>query len=358
MTNTIADFAVIGSTPLAHLLAGLLSSAHGRRIILVNQWQPSQRLPRSIDLSVAPITRPESWHLFGEGIGEVTKLLGRIAGRGALSHTDPIFFADEPRAIEALSHMRHVALGFGIAAEPTLPSLLGDGRVGVTIRDALTLDRAACAPHLDTWLKKSGVERPLFESIDIADDGSAVLRADGTSYWARQTILADDEAILQHLSQSQWPEILVPHAAATILTAPARLLAAPVMMEIQSGLTLLKQEEGGVAAIGMESMAAFAARVQGLLGQNGPIEQTGQTAFRAIATRDGAPALGRIGGVGADVVAGMGHTGVFMVPALARWLCDASTSAEARWFGARLVSRTDTDVPVTEYSASFQGVTQ
>lgn len=355
MTNNIADFAIIGSTPLAHLLAGLLSSAHGRRAILINQWQPSQRLPRSIDLSVAPITRPESWALFGEGIAEVVKLLGRIAGRGAFSHVDPIIFADDSRAIEALSHMRHMALGFGMAAEPTPPSLLGDGRIGVTIRDALTLNRAVCAPNIDAWLKKSGVERPPFEKIEIADDGSATLHADGISYWAGQTILADDEAILELLPQSQWPEILVPHAAATILTAPARLLAAPVMMEIQSGLTLLKQDEGGVAAIGMENMAAFSARVQGLLGQNGPIEQIGQTAFRTIATRDGAPALGRIGGVGADVIAGMGQTGLFMVPALARWLCDASTSAEARWFGARLVTRTDADTSVTEYSACFQG---
>jgi hypothetical protein len=358
MTNNIADFAIIGSTPLAHLLAGLLSSAHGRRVILINQWQPSQTLPRSIDLSVAPITRPESWELLGDGIAEVVKLLGRIAGRGAFSHIDPIFFADDPRAIEALSHMRHMALGFGIAAEPTPPSLLGDGRVGVTIRDALTLNRAACAPHLDAWLKKSGVERPLFERIEIAEDGSAILHADGTNYWARQTILADDEAILELLPRSQWPGILAPHAAATILTAPARLLAAPVMMEIQSGLTLLKQDEGGVAAIGMENMTAFSARVQGLLGQNGPIEQIGQTAFRAITTRDGAPALGRIGGVGADVIAGMGQTGLFMMPALARWLCDASTSAEARWFGARLMTRTDADAPVTEYSACLQGAAQ
>ncbi len=358
MTNTIADFAIIGSTPLARLLAGLLSSAHGRRVILVNQRQPSQRLPHSIDLSVAPVTRPESWALLGEGIAEVAKLLGRIAGRGALGHVDPIFFADDPRAIEALSHIRQMALGFGIAAEPTPPSLLGESRVGITIRDALAFNHALCAPHLDAWLKKSGVERPWVEVINIADNGSAILHTEGISYQARQTILADDKAILEHLPQSQWPEILAPHAAATILTAPKRLLAAPVMVEIQSGLTLLKQDEGGVAAIGMESMAVFAARVQGLLGQPGPLEQIGQIAFRAITTRDGAPALGRVGGVGADVVAGMGQTGVFMVPALARWLCDASTSAEARWFGARLVSRTEMEAPVTEYSACFQGVAQ
>src|SRR5690606_41187765 len=34
-----------------------------------------------------------------------------------ICRVDPILFAEEPEALEALAHMRHMASGFGLAAE-------------------------------------------------------------------------------------------------------------------------------------------------------------------------------------------------------------------------------------------------
>ncbi len=349
MSETIADFVVVGSSPLARLLAGLLSGTHGRRVIHVGQTRSAYRLARQIDLSIAPITRPESWALLGEGVTETLRLIGRIAGRSAWSHVDPIFFSDAQRSVEALSHIRHMALGFGIAAEPTAPSLLGQGRTGITLRDAVHLNRPILEPALEEWLPQVGVQRLAPEEFIIEEDGSAALKADNTIYRARQTILADDDAIVSHLTHGHWPGLLRRHDAAAILTTAPEALATPVMQDIHSGIILLQQQEGAIAAIGPGDLAHVSGRISRLLGEKREIEQAGQTSFVSLATSDGAPAVGRLGSTGADIVAGMGMTGIFLVPALARWLSNAALPQEAAWFGERLVSRTSGGA-VTEYA--------
>ncbi len=350
MSDQGADLVVVGTTPLARLLAGLLAGAHGRRVLLVGEGRSAYRLARAIDLSITPMTRPQSWALVQDGLPEVLKLLAHIAGRTVWSHVDPVFFADDAPAAEALSHMRHMALDFGIAAEQTPPSLLGAGRAGVTFRDAITLNTRLMEPALQSWLVQSGVRSLMPNRLDIADDGSAILHADGQEFYARQTILADDDAILTHLPQSAWPYLLSRQPAAAILTRLAHPLTAPIMVDVHSGLTMAKQPEGGIIAMGLGDIARVSEQVQHLADQKTQIEHSGQIAFTALMTMDGAPALGRIGGIGPDVIVGMGLAGAFMAPALARWLCGEASASEADWFGARLVSRAAEHSVVAEYA--------
>ena len=102
MGGTEVDFAVFGSSPLACLVAGLLVTAHKRNVVMVGDGEARYRLPRAVDLSLAPITRPETWAMLSNALPETTKLIGRIGGRHALRRVDPIFFADGPAAREAL----------------------------------------------------------------------------------------------------------------------------------------------------------------------------------------------------------------------------------------------------------------
>ncbi|MBE7733643.1 hypothetical protein [Devosia faecipullorum] len=339
MSGTVVDFAVFGSTPLARLLAGLLADMHGRQVVHIGDSPSIYRLTRSIDLSVAPITRPESWALLGRSVDETLKLIARLAGRNAWGHADPVFFADDPRAEEALSHMRHMAQGFGIATEPTPPSLLGGNRSGICLRDAVRLNRAVLEPGIETWLKRAGVLHLKPQTVTTEPGGSAELVAGGSVFHARQAILADDDAIIAHLPRRQWPALLRQQQAASILAFSAPKLVAPIMLNIQSGLTLI-QQENGLAAIGLGEMAQVSSQTRALLDQNRPVEQTGQTNFAVLTTSDGAPAMGRVAGTGVDIVAAMGMIGAFLAPALARWLCGESDGPdEAAWFGARLVSR-------------------
>lgn len=350
MSETIRDFLVVGSTPFARLLAGLLAGRHGRSVAFVGESQSGYRLPRRLDLSVAPITRPESWAILGGGVAEVLRLFNRIGGREGWRHVDPIFYAEGYKAREAVSHIRHMARGFGIDAEPAPPSLIGPERTGVILRDAVLLSRPVLEPALDLWLSQEGVERLAPDSIDIAHDGSATLVSADRTIGARQTILADDEALARLLPPEQWPDLLRHRLGASLLTTPTRPLGAPVMVEMHSGTTLSQSDEGGIAATGPGDLSSFADHFHTLLGRARPVEQVGQTAFWTIHTRDGAPAVGRVAGVGADIVAGLGMSDAFFAPALARWLTENSTPAETAWFSARLVSRpVDPNSPVADF---------
>ncbi|QQR37934.1 hypothetical protein [Devosia rhizoryzae] len=354
MSDTQADFAVFGSTPLARLLAGLLASVHGRKVIFVGESQSGYRLPRSIELSVAPVTRPETWALLAEGVAETMRLIGKVAGRAASSRVDPIFFAESAWGIEALSHIRHMAMGFRIAAEPVAPSLLGAGRSGIILRDAIRLNRPVLEPALDLWLDRHKVQRLAPDRVEIALDGSVSIHAGGKSSAAQQAVLVDPEAIMAWLPLRQWPTLFRRQPAATILTTPTQPIAAPVMLEVGDGTVLLQQAEGGIAGIGRGDLAAFSASMRSLLGAERQVEQAGQTAFPALVTADGAPAVGRAGGTGADVVANLGMTGVFLAPALARWLAGDAQQHQANWFAARLVTRNVRSASVSEFAPPLE----
>jgi hypothetical protein len=347
MSETGFDFAVFGSTVLARLLAGLLASAHGRKVLFIGTSQAAYRLPRTLDLSLAPITRPETWALMGEGLVETQRLMRRLGIRTGVQRVDPLFLADTPIAAEALSHIRHMAQGFRTTTEPAAPSLLGPGRAGTIFRDALLLDGPALEPQLDLWLDKY-VTRVEADSVSMSPDGSGAVVSGTTTHAFSQAVLADDDAILAHLPPRQWPALLERQARATAIMTPERALPASLLLDIGSG-TIVQRQRHGIMANGPGTVAALASRVQGLLGL-GQIEMAGQSAFTGLATADGAPAVGRVGGTGADIVAGMGVSGAFFTPALARWLAGEAQSHQDHWFAARLVSRGTKSAIVTEYT--------
>ncbi|MBJ3785178.1 hypothetical protein [Devosia sediminis] len=357
MSDTPYDFAVFGATPLAQLLAGLLASVHGRRVVLVGEGQAGYRLVRGIDLSVAPITRPESWAMLTQALPEVTRLVSRIGGRGALSRVNPIFFAEGWHHAMALSHVQHMAQGFGIAVEPVSQSLLGEGRQGIMLRDAVRINRPALEAGLGKWLERAGVTRLQAQKVSIASDGQAEIIAEGAAVVAKQTVLADDDAVMAWLPLRQWPALLRRQHLTSILTTPTQPLAAGIMLQFNSGIVLTQQAEGGIAAFGPGGLSDFADAVQALLGQNRPVELAGQTGFQALQSLDGAPAFGRVAGVGADVAAALGCAGAFLAPAYARWLASSASPEEAAWFGAHLVNRSAKSQPVAEYAPGHGWVT-
>ncbi|GEM_PF-503674 len=354
MSDISFDFAIFGATPLAQLLAGLLASAHGRKVLLVGESQSGYRLPRGIDLSVAPVTRPETWSLLGQSVPETARLVSRIAGRSGIGRVDPIFFAQRTTHVEALFHIRHMAEAFGIAAERAAPSHLGEGRQGVILRDAIRIHRPALDNGIGTWLDRSQVRRTLAEKVSVAADGRAEIFAGGTVYLARQAVLADDDAVMAWLPLRQWPALLRRQHRASILTTPARPLAAPLMYELDSGTVLTQQAEGGIAAFGPGDLAEFSGRIQALLGHQRRVEQAGQTRFKTLVSLDGAPVFGRASGVGADVIAALGQSGAFLAPPLARWLAGQASAEETAWFAARLVNRVLNAAPVDDYVAGPQ----
>lgn len=353
MSQNQADFAIVGSTPLARLVAGLLASTHGRSVVFYGESQSGYRLPRAIDLSVAPITRPESWALLKAGLPEALKLLSRIGGRGAWSRVDPIFFGENAAAREALAHMRHMALAFGHAAELVPASAIGAGRDGLLLRDAVLLHRPTLEAGLDRWMDAMNIRRlQEGDTLTLNIDGSAELTARDTRIEIGQTVLADDAAIIRHVPPAQWPPLLARQVTSTIATEPTRPITAPVIHRLDSGLTLVQQAGRGIAAIGPGAIDPFAAALGVLLGRERDFRQAGQSSYDCVVTSDGAPAVGRLGGGGPDILVGLGPTGAFLAPAIARWLCGIADPLENAWLSARLVDRKPGSADVAEFGGS------
>ena len=217
------------------------------------------------------------------------------------------------------------------------------------LRDAVMLVRPMLEPALQRWLAGLGVGQLAPDAaVAMAENGSAQVMRDGATIAVGQTILADDDAILAHLPAGRWPDLLQRQLASVILTPKVAPLAAPVMLELDSGLVLQQQQEGGVLARGPGEIADLAARLPPLVGLPQAFEQAGQARMMRVVTSDGAPAMGRLGGSGPDILAGFGPIGAFLAPALARWLCGAASAAENAWCGARLVSRHAGDGAVSD----------
>ena len=348
MSDTEVDFAVLCSTPQARLLAGLLAAEHGRRVALAAESDAAYRLPRGLDLSAGPITRPESWSLLRTLVPETVKLLSRIGGRSAWGRTDPILFADVAAAAEAISHIRHMACAFGIAAERVPPDLIGPGRNAIYLRDTVVLHRAPLEAALDAWLDRVGVVR-LTGPVALNPDGSGTAPAGEHQCRIGQAALADDVALLRHIPAETWPALLVRDAGNTLLLEPTAPMAGVVMQQLDSGLTLHRQPHGGLVAMGPGAPEDFTARLMALLGSERPLRLAGRAQYVTIATEDGAAAAGRLDGTGPVMLAGFGVTGAFFAPALARWLCSVAEPAEASWFESRAIGRSAATSAATEF---------
>lgn len=337
MIEARADFLIIGSTPLARLLAGLLAASHGKSVILAADSHAAFRLSRSLDLSVGLLTRPESWALLAHTMPETIRLITRIGGRRTWSRRNPVFQADSDAAQEALSHMRHMAQAYGHAAELVTTGL---ARGSVVLRDAVLLHRPALEPVLDAWLGQSGVrlKRPE-ETLTLRRDGSAILGIAPEQVEIGQVVLADDAAILAHLPAEQWPALLTRQGACTVAGACSTPMAASILIQVDNGMTLVQQAHRGLTALAYGRAEQLEPRLRALVGAQVAFRPAGQASYDIVGTTDSAPAVGRIDGDGMDLLAGLGPTGAFLAPAIARWMAGSASSEEDNWLRARLVTR-------------------
>jgi hypothetical protein len=329
------ELAVIGSTPLAGLLAGLLAAEHGKRVVLVSEGSSAFRLVQGIDLAAAILTRPESWARLIAGSTETRRLVRRIGGRGALRRIDAVFVGETSASLAALSHMRHVARGLGVAVERR-EGLAGRESAAFRVRDVALIDRQRLAEGLAKWHARTGVLRLDAGGTNavISGDGSARFHADGQVIEAAHTILADDAAVAAQMAGAGDDSILKLLATTAMATEPARRLMAPVLVYPDRRVTLLRREGGSVLGLAAGRAETAAARVGSCLVGQRPLKRVGQRLFRSVVTRDGAPLVEvRPGGV--SRVAGFGPPAAFFAPALARLVAGAASTDEERYFSAR-----------------------
>jgi len=342
------DMAVFGSTPMAKLLAGILAGTHGKRVVLIGESDAAFRLTRGADLSVAPITRPETWALLSRTVPETLRLVARAGAKAGFARIDPIFYARGSLGSEALAHVRHAAAGFGHAAERIPSQALGQGYDGLLLRDAVLLVRPQLEPLLDTWLRSLGVLSLARSQTRVEmRPGGGVSIASESGMEAERAVLADDEAILAHMDASKLQRIAALADMTSILTEPAQPLASPFMMEIEEDAHLLQRASGSITAIALGSAPDAVSTVGRLLARQQHLRRAGQVTFTRLIPRDGAPLVGRVAD-GPLILAGLGLFGAFLSPAIGRWICGSASPNEEAWFAAHRPGRNFTNSSVAE----------
>jgi hypothetical protein len=352
MTDSSYEFAIFGSTPLAGLVAGLLATVHQKRVCLISEAASAFQSPRGLDLSVMPVTRPETWALLKDTTPEVVKLIGRMRGRAGRQRVDPVFAADSIEGSVALSHMRYVAAGFGYAIE-RLPSDKGFAAgEAYRLRDAVLLRRAEIEPIIRAWLTKIGVGQLSARDMGVTlrRDGSARLNFAGSMIEAAHAVLADDAAILAQLDLQERDRTLSVQYATAMLTEPTHALAAPVIVYTDRGVTLTRNRRGSVMALGAGPPERALVEVGRCLAGHAPLRRAGQRIFRTVTTIDGAPLVGQARGLRATIIAGLGIGGAFLAPALARLIAGAATDREKAYFSGREAGRGNARALVAEYA--------
>lgn len=329
------EFAVFGSTPLAGLVAGLLASVHGRRVCLVAGANAPFRLPTGLDLSVMPVTRPQTWALLSQGTRETLALLARFGARAAVRRVDPLFLAATGEAGDALAHLRHMAPGFGVAVEATAPGPAGGA--GLRLRDAVLLDRWRLEAALAAWLARCGVPRLAAPrgAAAFRRGGGVRIGGAGPPAEADHAVLADDEAIGAAGEAGAPGPPLLRRTATAILATTARPLAEPVALHVDRQVRLARLRNGAILALGPGPARQAVPAIRDCLAAGAPLQQGGRRVFEEVVTTDGAPLVGPLAAGGPTVIAGFGPGAAFFAPALARHLAGAASAMEADYFAAR-----------------------
>lgn len=338
MADDSLDFAVFGTSPLAALAAGLLASVHGKSVSLISESRSEFRLPRRLDLSVGAITRPETWGLLAACVPETIKLIASFAGRGSVVRLDPLFLCETPQGIEALSHVRHVATGLGRVIERA-GEVPGQPGQAYRFRDAHLVLPVPFERALPGWLVKAGVQLVQLDqsTVTLRRDGSCRVQTASGTISARQAVLCDGAMILRLLEPDERDLTLIARRQTTIVTEPTRSLPAPVMVFPDRLVSLHQRANGGVTALADGRADSAALRIGASLAGQGTLRRAGQMDYHYADTADGAPLVGAARGLKTIVVAGMGTTGVFLAPALARHLAGAASTGEHAYFAARSV---------------------
>lgn len=351
MADGSYDYLVLGSTPLAGLLAGLLATEHKRRVCLVGEPFSPFRLQRSIDVSIAPVTRPETLILLKRAAAETTRLVNSW-GKGLVSRADPLFVAETPDSVAALGHFRHLALELGYAVEPMADRSIAEGLM-LRVRDVQLLGHGRLEPALESWLAKHEVRHLDRADTDLTlrKDGTARIVNNGHSVEAAQVILAGDDAVLEHLPEDAWDRSLAAVPGAAMLLDSAKPLPAPYMSFLDRGVVLVQDGKVSVSALLAGDPATARARLGSAVSRGDALRLAGETVIGTLRTGDGAPYIGPARGHKAMVIAALGPTGAFLAPALARYIAGTAPPDEVEWFAARGPTRGNQRLLAAEYLA-------
>jgi len=348
------DFAIAGSTPLAALLAGVLAREHGAKICRIGDFRHALRPQGGFDISAGPLTRPETWRLLRSTIPQTLKILGEIGDGKVFERVDPLMVSITQEGADALAHMRNVAQEYGFQIERQAISTVFSA--GYQFRDAVRVLRRPLTAATAEWLAACGVTSLSPEGVTIRPQkhGDVRLEWDGHKATADCLILAGDEAILKYGEPEYVARQFEQIPISALLTEPAGPLETSVVHVIDSGLTLYQRHTGALDCVGTGPADAIGEAACLHLKHDQRLQLAGLAHYTGLRARDGASVFGGSRDNGIVYLAGLGVTGLFQLPALARVLAKAGGPVESAYFAARAPARNGLRPAIAEFMPNGQ----
>lgn len=344
MTARARSIAVVGSTPFAWLLAGLLAADHSRDVVLVTDSVDAGRLWPLVSLSLCPVTRPQTWAVLAGHGQHTARRLARI-GPGLTARTDLTILARTPAARVAQSHMRHMAAGFGHAVEP-------DGAAAIRVRDIWRFDAAAFAALAPQWLAASGVAlADAAADLKIRKDGGSSIGDAGLDL----VVLADDAAILAHLQTQEIAPFATRYDHLGIMTAPVPGPRLPAIADLDTMALLAQNENGQIVGMARDDDGKGLERIAHALPDSVAPRMAARTRPLRLLTHDAAPAFGTIRRGKLFVAAGLGGLDIVLAPLVAEAIADAASGPDLQWAAAHGLGLRQPRADVAEYAADRFG---
>lgn len=328
------DFAILGATPFAALLALVLSEQHGFSCCLVGRFPHPLQLSRGMDLSVAALTRPESLALIKACATEGRQLIAGI-GREVLQRTDVAFTAAAPQDAWTLRHLRQMLHGYGYSTE-ALTSGKGQEGDAVLVGDVHRIVRRRFYEAMPDRLQKAGVKMLAdADKLEFTSTGGLSGFAGETEIEAEQAVIADDAAAWRMKGRAGPFPGLEKVDRTVLLTSAGARLRHHTIMDISTSDSTLGHADGSVEArVGGDPAAARRWLAGRLL--DGRAQVAGCVSFAALASSDGGPVIGRTSANRPPLALGLGPVAAFMAPAVARYLAGRPEQNEELYFADRV----------------------
>lgn len=327
MTEQSKTIAVVGASPFAWLLAGLLASDHSRAVVLISPPLDRHRLRAIPSLSLAPLTRPDTWSLLCRHARPTVRRLARIAS-GMSERIDLRLQARSAEASLAMSHMHHMAEGFQCPVDR--PRRTDDLTV-MGLGDVWMFNPTPLLSAAASWLAAANVAMlHTLSGLKLRRDGTATF---GTTV-LDQVVLADDWAILELLDPEDIAQFARVEKWLGVETAPTRHRRHRAGIDLDTGALFAQSASGSIRAAGRDDDGKGMDRIALALAEDTPARLAARAHFSRLVTHDGAPVLGSPRRARPFVIAGLGVLDLALAPLAAAVIAGDAAAPEAKWAAA------------------------
>jgi hypothetical protein len=323
------DFAIMGTSAFAAILSLALARKHGAKVCLIGRMPAPLQTVRDIALSAGPYSRPETLRLLGATAGDLRALLAG-PGEPVFERRNALFAASSAAGRAAAGHARHMLAAFGVVTS-SLPETAATG--GFVAEGLWSLKPRAFFAGLVARLAEAGVVAyPNVEDLQIGRD---VVRFAPDHAFVTATRLVVTDAS-ESEAMAALPETLAIGWRKAMLTEPVPGLAGRLIVDIDTGGHIMGRADGRLEVVAPAEAEGDAAQWLGaFLPRGSRARVVARNRYRVLQSSDGAAVIAPLPRKAAMIAAGLGVSGAFLAPALARHLTASASTDEGAWFAAR-----------------------